>query len=73
MRSWTVEYCIVMHVCACYIAREMGDEERKAEAEIEHGTFFSVVKILEAHLRMTLQRTPFISAGSLSERPQNTL
>ncbi len=54
----------------CYVVCErgrLGDGERKAEAELQHGTFFTIVKGLEAHLRMTLQRTPFISVGSLSE------
>lgn len=64
--------CRVCNACACicYVVCERGrwvDGERKAEVELQHGTFFTIVKGLEAHLRMTLQRTPFISVGSLSE------
>lgn len=45
-------------VCVCYVVCG-GDEERKAEAELQHGTFFRIVKGLEAHLRMTAENTVY--------------
>jgi len=49
-------------VCVCYVVCKQGrwwDEERKAEAELQHGTFFRIVKGLEAHLRMTAENSVY--------------